>query len=294
MDKNARQIVQDGYLLMSESSICICSIIRDGNTALLRNIKKIEALRSRFKKSQVVVFENDSTDGTKDTLTKWSKECDNVLAICQNFKTDTIPSQQINGFNKYFSNQRISKMANYRNQYLNALAEMGVNYNYVLIIDLDIENFSIDGIAHSFGLAEHWDVITANGYSYSPSLKKRYHDTYALTELGTENVPQTEETISENQRKWSFLNHGIPLIPVYSAYGGLAIYKYDLLKNKTYKAIQNNDARVEVKCEHFSLHQQIHQEKYRKIFINPNMTVLYQKVSFSLVRKYLKEKLNLF
>ena len=293
MDKNTRQIIKKGNQLMAESSICFCSIIRNGNSALIKNIKKLEVLRSKFKNSQVVVFENDSTDGTKDTLAKWSNEYENVLAICQNFKTNTIPSSEINGFNKYFSNQRISKMANYRNQYLKVLSDLKSHYDYIMIVDLDIEDFSIDGVAHSFGLAEHWDVITANGYSYSPSLKKRYHDTYALTEIGTENMIQTEEVISDNQQKWSFLNFGMPLIPVYSAYGGLAIYKGNVLKNKTYEALQNNDARVEVKCEHFSLHHQIQQEN-RKIFINPNMTVLYQKVSFTLMKKYLREKLNLF
>lgn len=288
MDK---ETINKGYDLMSSSSIVICSIVRNSEKALIRNIPNIEKLREKFTESQIIIFENDSEDDTKNILREWSKNKSKVLIRCENYKKMTIPKSDVNGVNRFFSFERISKMSEYRNQYLKSLASLNISFDFVMIIDLDIVGFSLDGIAHSFGLKNHWDVITANGYSYSSSLKRRYHDTYALVELGKENQPQTEKEIFTNQKKWSFLKKNIPLIPVYSAFGGVAIYRYDVIENKRYDIIKNKDRRVEVKCEHFSLNHLIQKKGNKRIFINPNMEVFYERVSLSKIIQYLKNRI---
>jgi hypothetical protein len=291
MNKTKNEIINDGNELMSKSSVAICSIVRNSNKSLIKTIPEIEKLRSKFKESCVIIFENDSIDNTKFTLKKWSENSNNVFVQCENYNQDTIPKKDLNGVNKYFSFDRISKMVIYRNQYLEKLNELNSHYDYLIIIDLDIENFSISGISNSFGMADQWDVVTANGYSYSSSLKKRYHDTYALVEIGKEFESQTEQSIFSNQKKWSFLRPGIPMIPVYSAYGGLAIYRYNLIKNKKYEVLDNFDSRVAVRCEHFSLHKLIHNKGNVRFFINPEMGVFYEKITFSKIKKSL---LNFF
>jgi hypothetical protein len=77
----------------------------------------------------------------------------------------------------------------------------------------------------------------------------------------------------------------MPLTQVYSAYGGLSIYKYDLLKGYRYGLIKNDDSRVEVKCEHFHLNDYLIQTYKAKFFINPNMTVRYQSINLSYLSK---------
>ena len=291
MKEERLRIINEGYKVMSKSNLAICSIVRDCEKSLLKNIPIIEELRTKFKNSQVIIFENDSIDNTKSILKKWSEESINTIVKCDNFNKKTIPINDLNGVNKYFSEPRISKMSSYRNQYLKLLNSLKFDYDYLIVIDLDIEKIFKDGIAHSFGLIDQWDVVTANGYSYSPSLKKRYHDTYALVEIGKENQSQDENSIIANQSKWSFLKENMPLIPVYSAFGGVAIYNYNTINNKDYKVIQNKNDRVEVRCEHFSIHQQIQNEGYNRIFINPNMKVRYQSLNFSIIKKFLNEKL---
>jgi glycosyltransferase involved in cell wall biosynthesis len=288
--RNEKSVISNGYKLMSESSVAICSIVRNCNTGLVKNIPAVEKLRNKFKESVVIVFENDSTDNTKSTLRNWSKTSTNVLITCEDFGERTIPKEDYYGFNRFFSFNRISKMANFRNKYLEVLRSFDHSYDYVIVIDLDIENFTIDGIAHSYGLASKWDVITANGYSYSPSLRRRYHDTYALVELGKESIDQNEKEIFNNQKKWSDLRVRNPLERVYSAFGGLAIYRYSTIINKNYAVIKNNDNRVEVKCEHFSLHQSIQKDGFDRIFINPSMEVLYQKITFAKIKFFLFDK----
>ena len=283
--------IRDGYRIMNQSSIIICSIVRDCNKSLKKNIPVIEKIRSHFKSSNIIIFENDSIDGTLQTLEQWSRDCSSVNIQSINNNQPTIPEKCSNGVNKYYSYSRISKMSGFRNNYFKILNDSNIVSDFVLIIDLDIGKINIDGIAHSFGLSNHWDVVCANGYSYSPFLKKRYHDTYALVELGKEDEIQTEEIINENRAIWSFMKTGLPLIPVYSAYGGLSIYHYNVLKNKRYSVLKNNDKRVEVRCEHFSLCHEIRNSGFSRIYINPNMILKYQNISWSLIKKYLKDRL---
>lgn len=282
-------IIAKGYKLMAQSNIAICAIVRNCEKSLIKNRPKIELLQSKFKNSKLIIFENDSVDETKAILKNWNDSSEDVICKCENFNTITIPDTKGTGVNKYFSAHRISKMVSYRNQYLDMLESLNFLYDFLIIIDLDIENFSLDGIAHSFGVSHQWNVVTANGYSYSPKLKKRYHDTYALVELGNENISQTENSIFENQHKWSFLTAGMPLIPVYSAFGGMAIYKREVVHNLRYNLIPNLDDRVEVKCEHFSLHMQIqNQVNGGRILINPNMSVVYQTINKNIIKNYIK------
>jgi len=266
-------------------NVAICSIVRNCEKNLIKNISIVEKLRKRFNSSYVIIFENGSLDKTKTILKSWNDKSKNVIIDNSDDNEITIPECDFGGHNKYFSKHRISKMANYRNNYLDKLEELNIDFDYVIVLDLDLSHIDLNGIIHSFLLSNQWDVITANGYSRSPLLKKRYHDTYALVEIGNENESQSEKIIFKNQSKWAFMSKGMPLIPVYSAFGGLAIYKYQLIKGLRYGVIPNNNSRVEVKCEHFYLHDKMINKYNAKIFINPNMLILYQTISFKLVKK---------
>ena len=288
------KVQSKGISLANTYNIAICSIVRDCNKNLVRNIPVIEKIRSYFKSSVVIIFENDSKDKTKQTLKKWSENSSNIYVECDNFKTKTIPDSTQNGVNKYFSNSRITKMANYRNQYLIKLEELNLDLDFVIVVDLDVSKIQAQGIFHSLGLVDQWDVISANGYSLSPKFKRRYHDTFALVELGNENIPQTEESIKKNAEKWDFSKNGQPLIPVYSAFGGLSIYRYDAIKNLRYRTIKNEDPIVEVHCEHFSFCYDIRKNGFNRIFINPELKLKYQSFDFKLIKKYILNKFKTY
>lgn len=273
-------------------SIAICSIVRNCENKLSKNIILIENLRKYFKNSYVIIYENDSVDNTKNVLLEWQQKSKNINLIFETLNVNTIPDNDSLGYNRYFSKERISKMANYRNKYLIELDNLNLEFDFVIVVDLDVIKIDLNGILNSFKLSQQWDVVTANGYSKSPSLKRRYHDSYALVEIGKENDIQTEKIIKNNQLFWSFLKIGHPLIPVYSAYGGLAIYKYNVLKGIRYGVVLNNDRRVESRVEHFYLHDQIIKKYHAKIFINPNMVIKYQKINFQLILNFFKNLIN--
>lgn len=269
---------------MSVSSVSICSLARDCQKSLGYNIQKIEKLRKCFADSEVIIFENDSRDRTLEILESWKRKSNNVLIKSEKYQNNTLP-EDTKSVNPYFSRHRIEKMSFYRNKYLEIINASNFKRDYVIIVDLDIANFSIDGIAHSFGIKQDWSCITSNGTSLSRTLRKQYHDTYALAEKGCQAIPLNEEIIRNNRKVFSFLKTEMPLFCVDSAYGGLAIYDWIYLKGKYYSCVENEDMRVQVLCEHVSLNRQVR----GNIFINPNMKVKYRSVTISFILDQLKQ-----
>ena len=274
---------------ISQKSLIVCGIVRDCARGIRRNRPVIDRLCAMVKEAKVILFENDSKDETKNLLAEWEQQCDYVYVKCENFKTITIPtSKEAGNVNPSFSEKRIAKMAHYRNQYLNYIEANNLSADYVIVVDLDLKRIDIDGILQSLSIADTWDMIAANGVIYSPSafFRCRYNDTYALVENGEETLPQTEQSIQEKQYKWAHLKKNMPLVPVYSAFGGLAIYKFEALKDCKYSVLKNEDSRVEVRCEHFALCEDMHKRGYNRMFINPAMKVIYG--SYGLERLWTK------
>lgn len=270
-----------------ESSIVVCGIVRNAETGLKRNIPVINSICANFHDYKIVVFENNSKDRTKKILEAWhDSNHENVFILMEDYELEkVIPSYKEVKCNPFFSLWRIEKMANLRNKYLDFIDYKGWNPDYLMVVDLDISKIYEGGFFSSFTSSFEWDAVTANGYSYSPSFRKRYHDTYALVELGNEDIPQTENSIYGNGyvfrdlKKW---------VPVYSAFGGLSIYRYEKIKGLRYKAIPNYNSRVESRCEHYSIFRQMWSRGNLSVYINPQMVVKYQNITFGLIWKKLK------
>jgi hypothetical protein len=274
--KRYHQGVKLGYERMARSNVAICTTVRDCGTPLKKNIPTIEKLRSGFKESCVIAVENDSVDDTKLVLSNWKKTSNNVTILSNNYGVETIIETE-DGVDKSFSNHRISHMSAYRNQYLDALKELP-DLDYLIVIDLDVEKISIDGIANSFGQETDWNAVASNGIKSSIFSEfydgYKYFDTYAFCEIG-DNRPRTKPIIFENQFLLKNLKRGMPLYPVASAFGGMAIYEYEALLSARYQALPNKDPEVGYLCEHIALHREMIANGYHKIFINPSQFVIY-------------------
>jgi hypothetical protein len=279
-------ISEDCFAHLTNSSIAICGLACNCANKISENIKFIEELRSYFKFLQVIVVENNSNDSTRAILDNWSISSSNV-AILDGVTRSTVSTfDQLNkNVNPYYSLKRISYLATLRNQYLNYIKSDGRVYDYLLVLDFDVDKISFDGVLNSFEQRDNWDVACAYGYSISPRLQERIHDTYAMVLLGEENKPQQERPIKQLQRDVRLNKISGSLFPVYSAFGGLSIYKDGLLEGINYLALKNDDPSVEVRCEHFSICHQLQQKQTTRVFINPRMHLRYQKFSELLFRK---------
>lgn len=275
--------------------LVICGIVRDAEKGLRVNFPVINDLVRFFHNYTIIIYENDSKDATKDILKKWSdKDNKHVHVFMENLNQQKpTPKSNIVSCNPFYSRKRISKMVFLRNQYMERLERMNIVADYLIIVDLDVAKLNLSAILNSFNYEKEWDAVTANGYSLGPNLKRRYHDTYALTEYGDEKNPQTEAKIKKLAEKYGSLCETDDWVRVYSAFGGLAIYKYEAIKGLRYQLLDNDDERVEVRCEHFSICKQMAERGNDKIYINPAMQLKYQSLSMKLIYNTVKRKLGL-
>lgn len=268
----------------------VCGIVRDAERGLKANIPVVRSFCDCCKDWRVVMFENDSKDRTKDLLAEWQGLMgERINAICKD--TDgsrTIPRAGEVTVNRFFSRQRIEKMNRLRNQYLEYVEKQGWNPDYLVVVDLDVAQLNLGGILSTFAHDREWDAVTAFGYSTSPRLRRRYHDTYALTLWEDRNKPQTEEMTVRLADELGKVYPTDDWIRVASAFGGLAIYKYAVIKGLRYEVVSNDDPRVEVRSEHVGLYKQMMAHGHDKFYINPAMQLHYQRVTWKIVWNTIK------
>lgn len=208
-------------------SLIICSIVRNAEVGLRHNIPVISQLCQMVGSYEVIIFENDSKDKTKQLLRNWASVDSHVHVSCEDNKHYIIPDAGIDetaAANPFYGKKRIGKMVVLRNQYMDFIAAHNLSADYLLVVDLDVNKISLNGIMSSFMHDDSWDAVTAFGYSIGPKLRQRYHDTFALEEYGSLRRPRTEGNIKSLQDKYRNLN-GDNWVRVDSAFGGLAIYR---------------------------------------------------------------------
>lgn len=285
----------EGLAQLASSTIAICGLARNCDSKLAENICFIENLNAYFRESIVVVVENDSSDSTREILNNWAASSQNVRVLNGDIQKEKHETKEVgvNNPNPYYSRARISRMASLRNQYLDYLNRTSQSFDFLLILDFDVDRISLPGVLNSLSRHKEWDVVTAYGYSVGPSFRERYHDTYALVPLEEQDNSQNEASIKALQLPWKLSKKDSVLKKVYAAYGGLSIYKYTQIDSLRYQVLPNQDSKVEARCEHFSICEQLQKTNHAQIMINPLMHLRYQSIwegvktffsGFSLIR----------
>lgn len=272
-------------------NVVIAALARDCEKALPRIINLIEELRELLLWSQVVVVENDSRDNTKNILFDWEARQSNVKIISQDFGTLTIPEQLEGGIKPLISLHRIEKMAFYRNIYLNYIKNIQHNIDNVVVIDLDIDSFSVDGVLQSILKCEDsCGAIFANGITtkklFGNIYSKIYYDVFAVYEYPLKYVfsytdktlLKTLKSVTDNLDK----NHSYSVI---SGFGGVSVYNFKAISNLEYKVEPNGFNSREAVCEHIPFNTEIVKLGYEN-FISEELEVIYGEHSFGSILKY--------
>lgn len=287
--KKSKHSCEAGLEHMSNSSVVICGIARDCSSQLSRLIPKLEALGTTFKSYKIIVIENDSSDDTAEVVLAWAAKNQNVIPVL--FSENREVAAQLDARSEKsrdFGQSRISRIAFARNLYLNELQSYQQT-DYVVVVDLDILDFSIQGIANSFEQRHNWDCATSSGLRYtlrSPLSSKVYWDTYAFEPIeGFSGGIQSLKDIRSSQKYLRDRLKGNALIPAISAFGGLAVYKYRVLVDQQYVAMENKDVEVPILCEHVNLHRSVSQSNDNfRLVINPLQELRYESLRTTLKR----------
>lgn len=246
-----RQRVRAGSQRMRSLTVTCCGLARNVEPYLPRTLACLETTRRLFADSRVLFFENDSQDHTRELLADYQARTDGVTVISQQ-RGDPI-NQSIRCLS------RAQRMAYYRNQYRRRLAEFPSDA--VLVLDLDLAGWSYEGLAHTFSYWHEWDMVGANGLYYHPAVDyPLYYDAWAYRALGSDYAEENEVV-----NHYRFFR-GEPLLPVNSCFGGLGVYRREALLRCSYAGGD---------CEHVSLHRQLRENGFGRIYLNPSQIVCY-------------------
>ena len=272
--------------IISDSSIVIGLLARDCERKLPMNIPRIEALGEFFREYHVIAYENDSVDGTKKLLLKWMHDNPNVISICETTGEQTIPQESKSVLFPSQSLHRITRMASFRNRVLNELRKRFCP-DLFCFIDVDMESFNpqdiIRGIEHA---PKDWGALFANGqiiidYGTHTCTNPIQYDYYAYFKQGMNPYLSEDYTIRlkdnfaiawvEQRRINRHSYH-----PCYSAFNGIGIYRWDVVKDLNYKAYQTPELK-EVQaslCEHVLFNYEIIKRGYKLYVVRELKTIM--------------------
>lgn len=255
-----------GKNIAKNSRIAICSLGRNISKSFSSNSKNFEYIGEQFGDYKIVFFENDSVDNSRDLLTNWATENKNVVLLdCCNLGSCDCKLKTKKGYDiGWNSTERMSAMSDYRNKYLNYVKNNLPDYDYMLVVDFDLDGAaSIEGIYDSLYQTD-WDAIFCNGKFPIPGtfgLVLMTYDALAFVDINKDykvkitNYELLKNYITINGKK------DINMMPVKSAFNGCGLYKVNSIKNCSYDG--------NLSCEHANLAKQIY-DGNGKLYINKN------------------------
>lgn len=242
--------------------ILIVGIVKDVAKVLEYQISIIQRAFESFGEILWFLVESDSSDNTVKVLERCNDSIKNFNYVSLGPMVDHFPD-------------RTMRLAYCRNEYIKALdAGLFGDVEYVVIADFDAANLLLteDAVRNVLNTKDQWDVVTAN--QIGP-----YYDIWALRHplwcpddcyrifkfylgLGVNKIQALESSILS---KMMIIPKNAPLIPVFSSFGGLGIYKRNVLYGRRYKGV---DDFGEIVSEHVPLNLSITRDGHR-MFIAP-------------------------
>lgn len=249
--------VRLGEARMGVSRAVFCGLARDVQKSLPSVAGRIERAGAMFGDYRVVIYENDSTDGTRDFLQAWARLNPRVEILSETLHTPRWGRER--------DTRRTRQLAACRNRYLAHAVEHHAGFDHLIVLDTDLpRGFSPIGLATSFGY-RGWHVMGSNGIAAplvpQPPDLPMFFDAWAFRAEGrAEPLPFAEIN------RLHFLR-GQPPFPVWSCFGGLAVYDMAALRSG---ARYGGDD-----CEHVVLHRRLRRLGFGEQYLNPSQIVLY-------------------
>lgn len=252
----AARVISGGVIAL-DSNAAIVGLTRNTADIIRFNLIRISYLSRFFKSLKCILFENDSNDGTPDIIKDYIARQDEMEFHLATMKMDKVRHAQDKSL------ARRQDMATYRNTYLDMIDRFKWDLDYLIVMDTDlVGGFSYEGILNSIGFEKEWSLMGSNGILYrenNKKLERLYFDTWAFRHFN-----DWSEVCGEQANRM-LVDRGQEPIPIFSCFGGMAIYKYNHIKGLRY---------TDEDCDHVTLNRQLINQG-RNLFLNPSQITIY-------------------
>ena len=247
---------------IKQKSITFAAPVRNCGSSLKTDIELAMRIGAYFKDYMILIFENDSIDNTKSILSDFNGNS-NIKIFSQD------------GLDSYFP-YRTQRISFARNFLFNEIKKRDSDYFCNMDMDGIIGNdFSFEGFLSNFYFDECWDAVF-------PANVDKYYDIWALRhesicpgdyqrKMNAMSPTFSNETIFDhslnNLQSMDFkkLNGWLS---VFSAFGGMGIYKTSKFLNSNYFGVEDGYEA----CEHVNFHLKA-VETGATLYINPHFLV---------------------
>lgn len=275
-DSPPKSNIDLGKQKSKEAKILFCGIARNVEKTIQYNIEKISYLGKYFDKYDIFIYENDSTDNTKNILAQYPISYISEGRNDENYRDKISLGQDDNHYN------RCKILASCRNEYLEYAKINCESFDYLCVLDWDIRGFSYKGFFDSIFRLEN-DPYLASVSSYG--VLSEYTNTETLEEnsdrllmydsLAFRPLNFTGPLYPNIQLSYNYFTINNPII-VRSNFGGLCIYKMKniLLFKYDAKLCENF-----VDCDHVTINDQIANSGFKHM-LNPFLVTSYSNHRF--------------
>lgn len=253
-DETFFERVESGLKTVSGLRLAFGMLARNVEAVLWATIVRLQVLREMATESEVFVFENDSTDRTRDVLRIWAEHDPKVHIRMRTYGHPRWPDAKLK--------ERASRMAHYRRQLRQMILERGP-FDAVVILDSDLcGGWSYEGWASAWHDWPAWDAVTCQGLIWRDDGFKGwwYRDAWAYREQDWKDRPN----IWANEK---VAPKGSCRRRVRSAFGAMALYRY--------AAYASADYLCDGDCEHVSFCRTMMQNGFGRIWVDPSLIALY-------------------
>lgn len=235
------------------TTAAVLFLLHDNMDRLERNFATVgDRMQRAFDDVLYCVYENDSTDGTAEWIRDLSAQRDDIRLLSERGYRPAMAEGRD-------SEWRYERMAACRNQCLDLARRHAPDVDYAIVLDIDFAEFSQVDVAEAIreidGLHPGWQALCGSGLSqrdlgvYGPSMRVvpgrgslpvRLYDIAAM---------QTEDGGQDRLAVAAMAGSALdPPVRVRSAFGGIAVYKPEVLYSLHYEGWD---------CEHVCLHRRM-------------------------------------
>jgi len=288
--------VQDGLKVSQSDSfgLAITILARDTVGSIDALQKNIEGLVPFVSKLSVVVFENDSKDGTRDAFKKWASEADDSYRV-DIMDCEEAPECQFGLKHRYdgeeskdfFLSSAVGKMADFRQRVVDYVKtnEAYHDYSHILVMDVDLGvSLSPLGLIHALGKKS--DVaVASSGRQPWPGSFGSLTPQYDFSAFRSIETPRNRRIIWLHQKfcelappgdRWRNIcdcispmmfmlvwghdrGSGGEPFPVASAFNGAVVYPLSLIREADAKYDAGDDGQ---RCEHIGFNLSLKKPTY--------------------------------